>query len=101
MRSKGMALTVLLYIPWVHADLQGKPHTGIAGIDFESQLGYDIGYNDNVTWQRYDQKKIGSSYQSIKPIVKAIGERYEDRYLLMYSGDYRNYANDSADNRNN
>ncbi|MCF0737826.1 outer membrane beta-barrel protein [Klebsiella pneumoniae] len=101
MRSKGMALTVLLYIPWVHADLQGKPHTGIAGIDFESQLGYDIGYNDNVTWQRYDQKKIGSSYQSMKPIVKAIGERYEDRYLLMYSGDYRNYANDSADNRNN
>lgn len=56
MRSKGMALTVLLYIPWVHADLR-KPHTGIAGIDFESQLGYDIGYNDNVTWQRYDQKK--------------------------------------------
>ena len=46
-------------------------------------------------------RKIGSSYQSIKPIVKAIGERYEDRYLLMYSGDYRNYANDSADNRNN
>lgn len=57
MRSKGMALTVLLYIPRVHADLQGKPHTGIAGIDFESQLGYDIGYNDNVTGSGMTRKK--------------------------------------------
>ncbi|EPM0706326.1 capsular biosynthesis protein, partial [Klebsiella aerogenes] len=101
MRSRFAVLAGLLSVPYAHADLQAKPHTGVAGIDFESQLGYDIGYDDNVTWQRYDQNKIGSSYQNIKPVVKAIGERYEDRYLLMYSGDYRNYGNDSADNRNN
>lgn len=64
-------------------------------------VGYDVGYNDNVTRQRYGGNEIGSAYQGVKPIFKAIGERYEDRYLLMYSGDYRRYASDSADNRDN
>lgn len=36
-------------MPYAWADLQAKPHTGVAGIDFESQVGYDVGYNDNVT----------------------------------------------------
>ncbi|MFX4313851.1 capsular biosynthesis protein, partial [Enterobacter sp. 63] len=101
MRSRFAILAGLLSVPYAHADLQAKPHTGIAGIDFESQLGYDIGYDDNVTWQHDSQDAIGSSYQNIKPVVKAMGERQDDRYLLMYSGDYRYYANDSADNRNN
>ncbi|HDR2793547.1 MULTISPECIES: outer membrane beta-barrel protein [Enterobacter] len=101
MRSRFAILAGLLSVPYAHADLQAKPHTGIAGIDFESQLGYDIGYDDNVTWQHDSQDAIGSSYQNIKPVVKAMGERQEDRYLLMYSGDYRYYANDSADNRDN
>lgn len=101
MRFRLPLLAGLLYIPCVYADLQAKPHTGVAGIDFESQMGYDVGYNDNVTWQRASDNKIASGYQNIKPIFKAIGQRYEDRYLLMYSGDYRNYTSDSADNRSN
>ncbi|VFS67674.1 Uncharacterized protein conserved in bacteria (DUF2320) [Raoultella planticola] len=101
MRSRLIFLAGLLYLPYGYADLQAKPHTGVAGIDFESQIGYDVGYNDNVTWQRADHNKIASGYQNIKPILKAIGQRYEDRYLLMYSGDYRNYTSDSADNRSN
>ncbi len=101
MRSELTFLAGLLAMPYAWADLQAKPHTGVAGIDFESQVGYDVGYNDNVTWQRYGGNEIGSAYQGVKPIFKAIGERYEDRYLLMYSGDYRRYASDSADNRDN
>lgn len=101
MRSELTFLAGLLAIPCAWADLQAKPHTGVAGIDFESQVGYDVGYNDNVTWQRYGGNETASSWQGIKPIFKAIGERYEDRYLLMYSGDYRRYASDSADNRDN
>ena len=89
MRSELTFLAGLLAMPYAWADLQAKPHTGVAGIDFESQVGYDVGYNDNVTWQRYGGNEIGSAYQGVKPIFKAIGERYEDRYLLMYSGDYR------------
>lgn len=99
MRFRLTCLVGLLSIPAAHADLQSKPHTGIAGIDFESQVGYDVGYNDNVTWQRDDGNKMASGYQRLTPIFKAIGERYEDRYLLMYSGDYRQYTSDSADNR--
>lgn len=49
MRSRFAVLAGLLSVPYAHADLQAKPHTGVAGIDFESQLGYDIGYDDNVT----------------------------------------------------
>ena len=89
----------LLYIPFTHADLQPKPHTGVAGINFESQVGLDTGYSDNVTWQHDADDKIASGYQRVTPLVKAMGERGEDRYLLMYSGDYRRYASDSADNR--
>lgn len=99
MRFRLTFLVALLYLPVVHADLQPKQHTGVAGIDFESQVGYDAGYNDNVTWQRDNSNKIASSYQRLTPIVKAIGQRYEDRYLLMYSGDYRRYSQDDADNR--
>lgn len=50
MRSELTFLAGLLAIPCAWADLQAKPHTGVAGIDFESQVGYDVGYNDNVTW---------------------------------------------------
>lgn len=53
MRSELTFLAGLLAMPYAWADLQAKPHTGVAGIDFESQVGYDVGYNDNVTWQRY------------------------------------------------
>lgn len=89
----------LLYFPVAHADLQPKQHIGVAGLDFESQVGYDVGYNDNVTWQRDDGNKIASGYQRLTPIVRAMGRRYEDSYMLMYSGDYRQYQADSADNR--
>ncbi|BDH46336.1 capsular polysaccharide biosynthesis protein [Salmonella enterica subsp. enterica serovar Choleraesuis] len=99
MRSRLTFLVGLLSFPAAHADLQPKQHSGMAGIDFESQIGYDVGYNDNVTWQHDNANKIGSGYQRLTPIFKAIGERYEDRYMLMYSGNYRQYTNDSVDNR--
>lgn len=65
MRSELTFLAGLLAMPYAWADLQAKPHTGVAGIDFESQVGYDVGYNDNVTWQRYGGNEIG-------PLIKAL-----------------------------
>lgn len=80
------------------ADLTPKSHIGIAGIDFQSQVGLDYGHENNVTYQAYDQNAVSSDFQSVRPMIKAIGARYQDQYLLMYSGDYRRYDRDSADN---
>ncbi|ATZ92985.1 MULTISPECIES: outer membrane beta-barrel protein [Dickeya] len=80
------------------ADLTPKSHIGIAGIDFQSQVGLDYGHENNVTYQAYDQDAVSSDFQSVRPMIKAIGARYQDQYLLMYSGDYRRYDRDSADN---
>ncbi|QDX32064.1 outer membrane beta-barrel protein [Dickeya poaceiphila] len=80
------------------AELVPKSHIGIAGIDFQSQLGLDYGHESNVTNQAYHQDVIGSDFQSLKPTLKAIGQRDQDRYLLMYSGDYRHYGSAPADN---
>ena len=60
----------------------------------------DYGYNDNVSYQPHSSDAIGSSFQSAAPVLSMIGERGQDKYLLMYSGDYRNYSSDSADNYN-
>ncbi|ULR33262.1 outer membrane beta-barrel protein [Dickeya fangzhongdai] len=80
------------------ADLTPKSHIGIAGIDFQSQVGLDYGHENNVTYQAYDQDAVSSDFHSVRPMIKAIGARYQDQYLLMYSGDYRRYDRDSADN---
>ncbi len=80
------------------ADLMPKSHIGIAGIDFQSQVGLDYGHENNVTYQAYDQDAVSSDFQSVRPMIKAVGARYQDQYLLMYSGDYRRYDRDSADN---
>ena len=75
-----------------------KSHIGVAGIDFQSQVAADYGHVSNVTYQPWANHEISSSFYHISPLVKMLGERYEDRYLLMYSGDYRAYTQDSADN---
>jgi len=100
MRSRLTLMVGLFYLPIAHADLQPKQHIGVAGLDFESQLGYDVGYNDNVAWQHNEYDKISSGYQRLTPSVKVMGKRHEDQYLLSYDGDYRQYQSDSADNRN-
>lgn len=80
------------------ADLMPKSHIGVAGIDFQSQVGLDYGHENNVTSQADDRDAVSSHFQSVRPMIKAIGARYQDQYLLMYSGDYRRYDSDPADN---
>ncbi|RNM25571.1 capsular biosynthesis protein [Dickeya undicola] len=87
---------IMPYPAW--ADLIPKSHIGMAGIDFQSQVGLDYGHENNVTYQAYQQDAVHSDFQSVRPMMKAIGARYQDQYLLMYSGDYRRYDRDSADN---
>ncbi|MRS13620.1 capsular biosynthesis protein [Enterobacteriaceae bacterium RIT691] len=99
MRSRLTLMVGLLYFPVAHADLQPKQHIGVAGLDFESQVGYDVGYNDNVTWQHDENRASATNYQRLTPSLSVSGKRYEDQYLLAYTGDYRQYQSDSADNR--
>lgn len=75
-----------------------KSHIGVAGIDFQGQVGLNYGQDSNVTHQPWSQNEISSTWQSVNPMFRAIGERHEDRYQLMYSGDYRSYNQSSADN---
>lgn len=75
-----------------------KSHIGVAGIDFQSQVAANWGNTSNVTYQPWSRNEISSDWVSVSPMFRAIGERYEDKYLLMYSGDYRSYRQDSADN---
>ncbi|RDK90808.1 putative beta-barrel porin 2 [Enterobacillus tribolii] len=75
-----------------------KSHTGIAGIDFQGQISAGYGQVSNVTYQPWSRNETSSAFQSVNPMFRALGERGEDRYQLMYSGDYRAYNQASADN---
>ncbi|EMW7169304.1 capsular biosynthesis protein [Vibrio fluvialis] len=97
MRQLTSALIIAVLAPAAHAELTPKSHIGIAGIDFQSQLGVDYGHDDNVTYQRDSDAAIDSYFWTLTPTLKAIGERGEDRYVLMYSGEYRRYEDSSAD----
>lgn len=74
-----------------------KSHIGVAGIDFQGLVEANQGHTSNVTYQPYGRDEISSGWTNVKPTFQAIGERYEDRYVLMYAGDYRRYQQDSAD----
>ncbi|EJA3103147.1 capsular biosynthesis protein [Vibrio vulnificus] len=87
---------LLVCLP-VNAELTPKSHIGIAGIDFQSQLAASYGSNDNVTYQADEQQAQQSDYVQLAPYLQAIGVRGEDRYLLAYSGEYRQYADSPAD----
>lgn len=98
MRTKWIIVAGMIMPHPSLADLIPKSHIGIAGIDFQSQVGLDYGHENNVTYQVDDHDAVSSDFQSVRPTIKAIGARYQDQYLLMYSGDYRRYDSDPADN---
>ncbi|CAM2943605.1 capsular biosynthesis protein [Vibrio diazotrophicus] len=92
-----LCMGTLLVNVSAHADLKPKSHIGIAGIDFQSQVGTAYGIDDNVTFQIDDEDKIESNYLTVSPELKAIGQRGEDQYLLMYKGDYNRYQDSHED----
>lgn len=96
--TSALLLAGLAIIPSAWALPTPKSHVGVAGIDFQSQVGVDTGQVSNVTYQPWSRNEISSTFYNVSPLLRAIGERNEDRYLLMYSGDYRAYTQDSADN---
>ncbi len=99
-RTKLIIIAGMAIVQPAMAGLKPKSHIGIAGIDFQSQLGASYGQVGNVTYQPYQSDVVSSDFKSVTPTLKAIGERYEDKYLLMYSGDYRQYGSASADSYN-
>lgn len=96
--SRALLIAGLAAMPAAWALPVPKSHIGVAGIDFQSQVAVDYGQVSNVTYQPWAKNEISAPFYHVSPLLRAIGERYEDRYLLMYSGDYRTYTQDSADN---
>lgn len=99
--TSALLLAGLAAMPSAWALPQPKSHVGVAGIDFQSQVAANYGQVSNVTYQPWAKNEISSSYYHVSPMLRMIGDRYEDHYLLMYSGDYRRYTQDSADDYSN
>ena len=75
-----------------HAELTPKSHITVAGIDVQSQVGVEYGQDSNVTYQINPMNEVDSAYTRVMPYLRAVGERGEDRYMLVYSGDYSRYG---------
>lgn len=80
-----------------HAELTPKSHISVAGIDVQSQVGVEYGQDSNVTYQVNHMNEVESAYTKLTPYLRAVGERGEDRYVLVYSGDYSRYDSASDD----
>ncbi len=96
-RTSVVAVCFLLLTPVAYADLKPKSHIGLAGIDFQSRVGASYGTDDNVTHQVDGNKKVESNFWTVSPELKAIGERGEDEYLVLYQGDFNRYEDSSPD----
>ncbi|PQJ90099.1 TetR family transcriptional regulator [Aliivibrio sifiae] len=91
---------LLLSLPFLsstaYANLTPKPHIGPAGIEFQSSLDLDYGYDDNVNFQSEKTPNIESDFFNVKPLLQLKGVRGADIYTLQYLGDYRQYQKDST-----
>ncbi|NAX21877.1 capsular biosynthesis protein [Vibrio sp. V39_P1S14PM300] len=102
-RLTNCALLAGLVSQPVWADLTPKSHIGPLGIDFQSQVGLDYGHDSNVTYQAEktpEGQAVSSVYYQLSPMIQATGERGEDRYYLMYNGNYRRYNSSEDDDFN-
>lgn len=89
--SNLILICLLLQSHSAYADLTPKPHIGPAGIEFQSNVGIDYGYDDNVNFQSEKKTNIESDFFNVKPFIQLEGVRGADVYTLQYSGDYRQY----------
>ncbi|MGB5446717.1 MAG: hypothetical protein WBM99_14570 [Psychromonas sp.] len=90
---------LLLMTPLAYADLTPKTHIGIAGIDFQSQVGMEYGQDSNVTYQYLDDQALESNYSRLTSKLQMTGQRYTDTYQLRYMGDYLAYDNAKSDDK--
>lgn len=88
---------LLLITPFAYADLTPKTHTGIGGIDFQSQVAMEQGHDSNVTYQYFNDQAPDSDYLRLTPQLQMTGQRYTDTYQLRYRGDYLSYDNAASD----
>ncbi|WP_339379730.1 outer membrane beta-barrel protein [Aliivibrio sp. SR45-2] len=79
-----------------YAALTPKPHIGPAGIEFQSNVDLDYGYDDNVNFQSEKAPHVTSDFFDLKPFLKLEGKRNADTYTVEYLGDYRQYQNDAT-----
>ncbi len=101
LRTKLWYVSTLLLSASAYADLKPKSHIGFGGIEYQSSVGAVYGFNDNVTYQLNDDEKVSSNYLAVAPEVKAIGQRGEDQYLLMYKGNFERYEDSEEDDFDN
>ncbi len=82
-----------------YAYLTPKPHIGPAGLEFQSNVDIDYGYDDNVNFQSEKTPNVTSDFFNLKPFLKLEGKHNADVYTIEYLGDYRQYQEDvTSDN---
>ena len=91
-----MLLSVYLLSSTAYAYLTPKPHIGPAGIEFQSNIGLNYGYDDNVNFQSDNTPQVSSDFFNLKPFLKLEGKRDADIYTIEYSGDYRKYQEEAT-----
>lgn len=95
----GLLLPVSVLAQSVIAAAEPQPvnHRGPWGVQIQTRLDSEYGYNSNVTAQRDPALAIGSNYYGLTPSLRVSGQRGQDRYALLYQGAYREYTASSAD----
>lgn len=94
--SNFVLLSFSLLSSSAYAYLTPKPHIGPAGIEFQSNVDLDYGYDDNVNFQSEKTENVESDFFNVKPFIQLEGVRGADVYTLQYSGDYRQYQEDNT-----
>lgn len=94
--SNAILLSLYLLSSTAYAYLTPKPHIGPAGIEFQSNIGLNYGYDDNVNFQSDNTPQVASEFFNLKPFLKLEGKRDADSYTIEYSGDYRKHQEEAT-----
>ncbi|OCH37009.1 outer membrane beta-barrel protein [Aliivibrio fischeri] len=94
--NKLILLTTSLVSSSCYAYLTPKPHIGPAGVEYQSNVAVDYGYDDNVNYQSDHTPHVQSDFFNVKPFVQLKGVHNADVYTLQYTGDYRQYQENNT-----
>lgn len=100
MHTKYILFFFIILTPGVRAELTPKSHIWPGGVEFQATADLNYGYEDNITYQKHHSDATGSGLLSMAPVLSWSASHGPDKYYLMYSGDYRHYTADSADDYN-
>ncbi|MCF7353044.1 hypothetical protein [Vibrio sp. CK2-1] len=89
-KKQWYVLLLLFFAIPSFAEFSSNTHIDWLGLEYQSNLAAEYGYNDNVLYQEHNQV-IGSDYVALKPELSIAGKRNTKDFYLFYQGDYRQY----------